>query len=72
MWLMDVRTALWLYGAIIGAVLLAALTGIATWVALLLGALAGGVIATAVLGSAADRADAWMRTPKGPMRRRRR
>ena len=65
---MDVRTALWLYGAILGAVLLAALTGLPTWVALLLGAVAGGGVATALLGSLADRADAWLKTPKGPRR----
>ena len=71
MWLMDVRTALWLYGALAGAVLVAVITDLPTWLALLLGALAGGAFFTALLGSAADRADEWLKTPKGPRRPRR-
>ncbi len=73
MWLLSVRDAVWLWGAMFGALVLVVLTGLPTWAAAVLGAIAGGILASLLLGGAAARADDWLSTPQtGRIGRRRR
>lgn len=73
MWLLTVRDAVWLWGAMFGALVLIVLTGLPTLVAAALGAIAGGVLASLVLGGVAARADEFLSTPQtGRIGRRRR
>lgn len=71
MWLISVPTTVLLLGALIGAVLVRALTDLAPLPALAVGGLAGWLLAAIALAPAAERLDRALHRMGGPRRRRR-
>jgi uncharacterized membrane protein YeaQ/YmgE (transglycosylase-associated protein family) len=70
---MSVPAAVSLFGALIGAALVLALTNLSPPLAVLIGAVAGWVLSSLVLGAAAERLDRRLhRMGGGPSFRRRR
>jgi phosphate/sulfate permease len=71
MWLLSTRTALSLIGAVAGIALAREFTGFSPLVAVIVGALAGSVLAGLVLSPVADRIDRTLHRMGGPRRFRR-
>lgn len=71
MWLLSVPTAVLLSAAIVGAALVRGLTDLTPWAALVVGAIAGWLVAAVALVPAAERVDRALHRMGGPRRRRR-
>jgi hypothetical protein len=69
MWLISVPTAVSLFGALVGAGLVRGLTDLPPTVALIVGAIAGWLLAALALAPAAERLDRALHRMGGPRRR---